>query len=183
MTAADLLFEPFNLPTTTGTAPAPTGTASSTGIIMVSGNYTRVDIQRTQSRQLYTDTAIAVMDAAALHHPTMFDVRHSRHLLPNGFLTLVDMVDRFHDGLDSFWIARPQAMQPQLFKFEGRFGHFKFMRMPQQFIPSVTTHWFWIDTDAGQLAAIDLGVLMMDKKLKLYHAFINQADALSYYTS
>lgn len=179
MTADDLLFEPFNTVPTTGTSTPVTGN----GIVSIPGYHLRVEVNRGYPKKVYLDAAKEVMDFAVIHHPNMSDVRNCKYPLPPGSMNLIDIVDRFYDGDDELWVGRPQAMPPQQFHFQGRFGHFKFWRMPQQFIPSQTVIWFWLDTGAGQLAAIDLGLLCMHPSLKMYHAFRSQGDATNYFRS
>ena len=174
MTPTDILFEPIkNIKST----PSP-----NVQYIRQTKNTLCVEIEKQIAQQIFSDLAMEVMDHATAGSPELLDVRLPI-IKPHGVVNLKEIVERFYHGIADMWISRPHHMSATQHKFTGVFGYTKACRMPQQHQPLGVLTWYWVDTDDGQLPAVDLGLLVVHPRHKWYRVFTNQTDATSYYQS
>lgn len=180
MSADDILFEPLVAPLVPIAKPASTGT----GIVRHTHSLS-VEILKSQERSVYTRAATEVMDHIALEHQQhakLLDVRRLARTA-KGALDLVEIAQRFYDGIPEIWISRPQHMAPDRFSFEGRFGYLRVNRMPRMSAPLGWVAWSWIDSERGQLPCIDLGLILVPVDECWYRVFKTKAEAEQYYLS
>lgn len=176
MNVDDLLFEPIT------SNPSGMGTAQHS--ISKSPNCMWVEIIRSSLKQNFINLANEVIDHAARDFPSLIDVRSNKAPIPKKCLNLVDITDRYYEGQSEIWIARPSIMFPTKLYFEGTFGFLKYYRMPQSAkVGAKKGFFYWIDTDQGQIAMLDLGILCAHTNISAYHCFTNENDANEYYRS
>jgi hypothetical protein len=176
MSALSVLYSPV------GKRPQSTG--NPTGIIRQPDSMT-VEILNNEQRSNFTNAAYDIMDTIALAHSIvglMVDVRFEPKK-PQGALNLATITDRFYDGNEELWVSRPGHMPPDLIRFKGRFGYRKFIMFPVNHGNFECVHWAWLDTNAGEVPGIDVGVVIVSLTEKQYRLFSNKSDATAYYQS
>jgi hypothetical protein len=180
MSADDIIFGPLAAPLKSSTTLTPTGN----GIVRHAHSMS-VEILTSYDRSVYTRAATEVMDHIVLEHqlqPKLIDVRRLARTA-KGALDLVEITQRFYDGIPEIWISRPQQMAPDQFRFEGRFGYFRVNRMPRASTPIGWVTWSWLDSERGQLPCIDLGLILVPVDDRWYRVFKTKAEAEQYYLS
>lgn len=184
MSVDDTLFGPLTTQpfiTTTASPHAPIG-GSGSGIIRYKDSLL-VDINiRSRTKQTYLDLATEIMDYAVTDMPKLTDVRGQLQP-PQGALNLIDVVGRYYDNFNEIWVSCPNHMTASRFLLTGRFGYVKASRLPTSSSGISIITWYSIDTDYGQLAAIDMGLLLYKPSDRWYRVFTNEADADKYYIS
>lgn len=176
MNADDILFDPIHKPAVK--PPIESGITRRAEAISV-------EIRATIPRSVYMDAAHEVMDSVVKHHSlpnVLVDVRTAT-FQPRGALDLLGLVTRFHDGNEEIWVSCPQHMPPDLIRFQGRFGFKKSCKMPKKHGSFGFVYWSWVDTNAGELPGIDLGIIMVPIGDRWYRVFASKSDARDYYQS
>lgn len=143
-----------------------------------------VEVRAICPRSIYMLAASDVMDTVVKNyvHPELIDVRNETDA-PSGALHLTTIVSRFHEGNEEIWISCPRHMPPDLMRFRGRFGFRKICKMPRDHGSMESICWSFIDTNAGQINAFDLGLIVVSSKTPWYRVFNNKYEARSYYQS
>jgi hypothetical protein len=175
MSATDILFDPII---------KPTPITPDAGIVRTAEALS-VEIRHYCPRSGYMRAAGEVMDAVVVgqrHIPDLIDVRQETQI-PRGVLHLTGLVSRFFDGSEEIWVACPKHMPPDRMRFRGRFGFMKISQLPMNHGSFENHYWSWVETNAGFLHAIDLGLIMIPAGKRWYRVFTNKSEANSYYTS
>jgi len=125
-----------------------------------------------------------VMNKVVAEHSVsnLIDVRQAKNV-PQGALDLSAIVNRYYDGDEELWVACPSHMPPDLIRFLGRFGYQKIVQMPTRHGSFEFVYWSFLDTNAGILPGIDLGVILVPLGDRWYRVFTNKSDARAYYVS
>ena len=176
MNADEILFDPIVKPTQTPEL--------TTGVLRRASDIF-VEINTQFSQALYTSAAHEVMNRVVAIHKSavMADARNVVGQ-PSGALDLTHLVDRYHDDIEEIWVARPKHMPPDLMRFYGRFGVKKTCIMPQGHGSFDYLYWAWIDSNAGELPALDLGIILVPvDNQRLYRVFANKSEANAYYSA
>jgi hypothetical protein len=178
MSVDDIIFEPLGK---TQSGPSVSVSERAAGIIRYPGAVL-AEVQYRSSRRVYTDLANEIHDFAVTDMPSLTDIRKEAPRV-HGAIDLTGLVGRFHDGNEELWVSRPKHMQPGRHRFTGRFGYAKVCKMPVNMSNLGYITWYWIDTDDGQLPAVDLGLLVYHPSHKWWRVFTNKSDAQEYYNS
>lgn len=177
MNPDDILFEPI-------VKPAKSQPEADTGVIR-RPEFISVTMRNVVPRAVYMTAAADVMDNVVKHHAmnnVLIDVRTAK-FNPRGALDLYGLVTRFHDGNEELWVSCPQHMPPDLMRFRGRFGFKKCCKMPKNNGSLHYVYWSWVDTNAGELPGIDLGIILVPVIDRWYRVFASKSDARIYYES
>jgi hypothetical protein len=176
MSANDILFDPIVKST-----PVSDG---ETGIIRRSDEIRVEELKLHRRRALYTDVTHEIMNRVVRVHgaPSLIDVR-TVVCGPQGSLDLTGIVNRYYDGDGEMWVSRPRHMPADLIRFTGRFGVKKTVMLPVEHGSFTYVHWAWVDTNAGEIPILDLGLILVPTNEKWYRVFPSKGDAVDYYQS